>query len=139
MGAVSSKPQTFVISNDESLNIPIQFNQKFIDSLLPHKVEKPQPNQNIQELVETELDKQRQLRIIQESRLQKQALKETEEILERIEKLPKLKISSLVEQKQNDLIMCYSNKPDSVLDCYKEVQAFKLAEQAALDNFVQSQ
>jgi hypothetical protein len=129
MGATQSTPKTFVV-NKESLDIPIEFNEGFIENISSSDQKKM--DNLLQQKVDYELDLIREKRIIQENRMARQVLKEAEELLAR-QRIPQLNISPTVEKAQHDVILCYRNNPNTVLDCYKEIQAFKRAEHAVLE------
>ncbi|KAJ3323130.1 hypothetical protein HDV06_002142 [Boothiomyces sp. JEL0866] len=141
MGQQQSQPTTFVLKNAkvESLDIPIQFSPNFLKRLHGLEISPPKADnfeETVQERVNKELALQQEKRIIHEKRSADQVAKEAQDLLRRQAEIPVLKISPEVELAQEQVILCYRNNPTRVLDCWKEVEAFKLAEKKALEEYV---
>ncbi|KAI8896911.1 hypothetical protein BC833DRAFT_595619 [Globomyces pollinis-pini] len=90
----------------------------------------------VQERVDYELQKQKQVRLIHEKNSSLQVEREAQELLIRQQAIPVLKINPVFQELQDKVVRCYRNNPTRVLDCWREVEEFKKAEKLALKDFV---
>ncbi|TPX36506.1 hypothetical protein SmJEL517_g01350 [Synchytrium microbalum] len=146
MGGKQTKTEPLVFHNEPA--VPIQFSSNFLrqlqglppdNSVFPSSGTSPSEedlDSIINKRVQYENDLQRQRRAAYEQRSADQVAREADDLIRRARgvSLPTPKPEYI--EKEQSVIDCYKKNPGRPLDCWREVEEFKLVAKKAEKDFV---